>query len=585
MPTAHMQTDPPPAEWRTRAEATDYRETDRYPETMDFCRRLAAASEFVRVETIGRSPEGRDIVALVVSLDRAFTPEAARATGKEILLVNACIHAGECEGKDAGLALVRDLLIRGQYKANGLLDHAILLFVPIHNVDGHERFGPYNRPNQNGPAEMGWRTTAQNYNLNRDWLRADAPETRAELDLFHRWRPDLFVDVHTTDGADYQYDLTYTLQHFADGHPALLAWQDEAFTRHIFPALEKAGHKLAPYIELHVPDDVRSGFGEGPTAPRFSTGYVALWNRPALLLETHMLKDYRTRVTGTYDVLVQLLTYLKEHPGELRGVTAQADRDTVAAGAKYDPARRVPVDFKEGPGHVPFEFLGVESHHEISPVSGSVWVRYDPRKPVTFTVPFYNVVQVARDINPPLGYLVPAAWTVVLDRLRAHGLAFTTLTKSLTQEVETYQFDQVEWQPKPFENHHQIKDWKFHPVRRTLTFPTGSALVYLDQPGARVALHLLEPDAPDSLARWGYFDAIFEAKEYAEERVLEGWARDMVAADPKLQAEFAAKVAADPVFAASARARLNFFYERTPYHDDRLNVYPVGRIFERVMNP
>ena len=156
MPDVHGQdTAPLPPEWRTKAEATDYRETDRYPETMDFCRRLAAASEFVHVETIGRSPEGRDIVALVVSLDKAFTPEAARATGKEILLVNACIHAGECEGKDAGLALIRDLLIRGQYKTNGLLDHAILLFVPIHSVDGHERFGPYNRPNQNGPAELG----------------------------------------------------------------------------------------------------------------------------------------------------------------------------------------------------------------------------------------------------------------------------------------------------------------------------------------------------------------------------------------------------------------------------------------------
>ena len=586
MPTVQGQGDTPLApEWRTKAEATDYRETDRYPETIDYCRRLAAASEFVHVETIGRSPEGRDIVALVVSLDKAFTPEAARATGKEILLVNACIHAGECEGKDAGLALIRDLLIRGQYRTNGLLDHAILLFVPIHSVDGHERFGPYNRPNQNGPDEMGWRSTAQNYNLNRDWLKADAPETRAELDLFHRWRPDLFVDVHTTDGADYQYDLTYTLQHFGNEHPAVVQWQHEAFGGRIFPALKKEGHKLAPYIELHVPDDIHAGFGEGPTAPRFSTGYVALWNRPALLLETHMLKDYRTRVTGTYDLIVQMLTELRDHPGELRKVTELADRETVATGEKYDPARRVAVEFKEGKESVPFEFLGVESHTQISPVSGSVWVQYDPAKPITFTVPFYNKVEVAREVNPPLGYLIPAAWTVVIDRLRAHGLAFTTLSRPLTQEVETYQFDHVEWEPKPFENHHQIKDWKFSPVRRTMTFPAGSALVYLDQPGARVALHLLEPDAPDSMARWGYLDAIFEPKEYIEARVMEEKAGKMLAADPKLKQEFDDKVKSDPAFAASARERLNFFYQRSPYEDDRLNVYPIGRIFERVANP
>ena len=235
-----------------------------------------------------------------------------------------------------------------------------------------------------------------------------------------------------------------------------------------------------------------------------------------------MLKDYRTRVTGTYDVIVQMLTELRDHPGELRRATEQADRETVAAGGKFDPARRVPVDFKEGPGHVPFEFLGVETHHQISPISGSVWVQYDPSKPVEFPVPFYNEVEVSREINPPLGYIVPAAWTVAIDRLRAHGLAFTTLTKPLTQEVETYRFGHVEWQPTPFENHHLVKDWTFAPVRRTMTFPAGSALVYLDQPGARVALHLLEPDAPDSLARWGYFAAIFEGKEYAESRVHGG---------------------------------------------------------------
>ncbi len=582
---AQAQGDAPPAEWRTKAEATNYLETARYPETMEYCRRLAEASEFVKVESIARSPEGRDIVALVVSTDKAFSPEAARSTGKEIVLVNACIHAGECEGKDAGLALIRDLIIRGQYKTNGLLDHAILVFVPIHNVDGHERFGQFNRPNQNGPIEMGWRTTAQNYNLNRDWLKADAPETRAELYLFHRWMPDLFVDVHTTDGADYQYDLTYTLERYGNEHPAVVAWQKEAFDGHIFPALEKEGHKLAPYIVLKTPDDPRSGFSDGATTPRFSTGYVALWNRPAMLLETHMLKDYRTRVTGTYDVLTQILTYIKDHPGQLRQVTKQADQETVAAGRAYDPARRVPVDFQTGEGHVSYDFLGVEYHHQISPVSGAVWVQYDPTKPVTFSVPFYNEVTATHEVNPPLGYIVPEAWTVAIDRLRAHGIAFTTLTKPLTQEVETYQFDSVEWQPKPFENHHQVKDWKFHPVRRTMTFPVGSALVYLDQPGARVALHLLEPDAPDSLARWGYFDAIFEGKEYAEERVMEKMARDLMTTDPKLKAEFDKKVADDPAFAGSAHARLNFFYERTPYYDDRLNIYPVGRIFERVENP
>ncbi|MBE7212208.1 MAG: peptidase M14, partial [Gluconacetobacter diazotrophicus] len=273
-------------------------------------------------------------------------------------------------------------------------------------------------------------------------------------------------------------------------------------------------------------------------------------------------------------------------PGNLRRATEQADRDTMAAGqAAYDPARRQPVDFKLGPGSVPFEFLGVEYKQELSAVSGGLWTQYDPARPVTFTVPFYDDVQVTREVCPPVGYVVPAAWTVILERLRAHGLAFTTLTRPLTCEVETYKLSGAEWQGRPFENHHLLKEVKATPMRRTETFPAGSAVVYLDQPGARVAVHLLEPDAPDSLLRWGYLDAVFEPKEYAEERVMEAMAREMMARDPELIREFEKKIESEPAFAASARQRLEWFYERTPYFDDRLNVYPVGRLLERVNVP
>ena len=188
------------------------------------------------------------------------------------------------------------------------------------------------------------------------------------------------------------------------------------------------------------------------------------------------------------------------------------------------------------------------------------WIQYDASKPVTFSVPFFNEMITTKEVNPSMGYVIPAAWTVVIDRLRDHGIAFTTLTQSLTQEVETYQFDDVTWEPKPFENHHAIKEMKFHPIRRKMTFPPGSAVVYLDQPGAKVVVELLEPDAPDSLLHWGYLDAIFEQKEYAEEYVMEPIARAMMARDPKLKEEFETKLETDPTFAGSAAARLDFFY-------------------------
>ena len=577
MSAAPLRSAAEPPDWRTRAEATDYRETARYEETAEYCRRLAAAHpEAIHLQSLGRSPEGRDVLALVVSTAGHFTPEAARGAGEEVVFVNACIHPGECEGKDAGLALLRDLLVHGENARDPILDGTTLLFVPIHGVDGHERFGPFHRINQLGPTGgQGWRTTAQNLNLNRDWMKADAPEMRAVLGLWRAWQPDLLIDSHTTDGADYQYDLTWSLATHADQHPAVAAWQREAFEGHIFPALENRGHKLAPYVVLKNPADPREGFEDGAAPPRFSTGYAAVRNRAGLLVETHSLKDYRTRVVATYDLLRATLEYLHAHPGALARATRQADEDTAA--------RRLPqpfpLGFKVGPGSVPFPFRGYAYTRTLSPVSGLPTIRFDAARPETWTVPFFNDLQPARTVTPPrFGYVVPAAWTVVLERLREHGIAWTTLAQPLTAEVETYEFSRVEWEAMPFENHHAIKEMEAKPVRRRMEFPAGSAVVDLAQPAAKVIVHLLEPDGPDSLLRWGYLDAIFEQKEYADDYLMEPMARELLAKEPAPAAEFEKRLMADAKFARDPAARLDFFYQRTPYWDERLNVYPVGRL-------
>jgi hypothetical protein len=563
-------------DWQTRAEKTNFQETARYPETLAYAQRLAAASGLVELQTFGKSPEGRDLYVMVVSSDKAFTPEAAKATGKDIILINAGIHPGEIEGKDAGLALIREMVITGKYKK--LLNHAIVLFIPIFGVDGHERFGAYNRINQNGPREMGWRTTAQNYNLNRDFLKADSPEMRGWLDLFARWLPDMIIDTHTTDGADYQYDLTYGLETHGNQNPRVVAWQKTAFEEHIFPALTKMGHKIAPYITLNDEKDPLKGFDDGVSTPRYSTGYGAIQNRPALLVETHMLKDYHNRVTATYDLLVEILNYIQQTPGQLHATARAADQDTLDLSKVYDPKVRYPLSFNVADRSIPFNFLGVAYTRELSAISGAMMIHYEPTKPITFTVPYRNQVEVERSVVRPLGYVIPVYLSEVIDRIKAQHLVYQTLEKPTDLEVETYKFTKVSWENQPFEHHHQIKDLEFTPVKRKTTYPTGSIIVFLSQRAANVAVHLLEPDSPDSLVRWGYLDQIFEAKEYAEDYVMEKVSRQMLAADPKLKAEFEAKVANEPDFAKSPSARLDFFYQRTPYYDERLNLYPIGRI-------
>src|SRR5215471_13956716 len=265
-----QKTSPVPADWRT---------TPRYVETMAYVHRVAAAApKQVKVESFGKTGEGRDLVTVTVSKDGVFDVAALHATHRPIVLIQNAIHAGEQDGKDSCLALLRDMVITKTKAA--LVERAVVVIIPIYNADGHERFGAYNRINQNGPEQMGWRTQAENLNLNRDYLKADAPETRAFLRLWNKWLPDFFVDDHVTDGADYQYDVTYALDTGPDVDPALAAWQRDVLAPYLDQSVIAAGHKIAPYISFVDESDPTKGMMLTQDQPRFSTGYMILQSRP-----------------------------------------------------------------------------------------------------------------------------------------------------------------------------------------------------------------------------------------------------------------------------------------------------------------
>jgi murein tripeptide amidase MpaA len=563
-----------PPEWQTFAEKTAYRETPRYDETLAYSRKLDAASPLIRLESFGQSGEGRSLPLLIATEGETFTPEAARRAGKLVILVQACIHPGEPDGKDAGLALLRDIAITRT--RTGLLDHVVLLFMPIFNVDGHERSSPYNRINQNGPAEMGWRGTSANINLNRDYMKADTPEMRAWLKVWANWNPDLFIDCHVTDGADYQYNLTYQFEHHGNVPAPVLAWERTVFEGKIVPATEAAGNLLSPYLEFRDNRDLTKGIDSFLGPPRFSTGYTPVRNRPGILIETHMLKDYRSRVLGTYDLLRFILEEVNRDPQSLQRAVRQADEQTIAEGKTYDPSRMYPLQFELTDKATPFQLKGVESHTEISDVSGAVRVVFGTN-PVEVTLPLYDEVRVTAQVPTPLYYIVPPQWKDVITVLTAHGLKLQRLAESATIEVESYRFSEAKWADAPFEGR-VMMTFKTGRVRERRLFPAGSVLVPLAQPAAHVAMHLLEPEGPDSFVAWGFFNAIFEQKEYGESYVLEKLAREMLHDNPELRREFEKRLMDDPAFAASSRARLNFFYQRSPYWDQQMNLYPVGRI-------
>lgn len=568
------QNPPVPPEWLTYAEQTDYRETPRYAETIGYAKRLDHASSLIKYQTFGRSGEGRDLPLLIATEGETFTPESARHAGKAIILIQACIHAGEPDGKDAGLALLRDIAITKT--RSELLKNLVVLFIPIYNTDGHERVSPYNRINQDGPAEMGWRTTSTYQNLNRDYMKADTPETRAWLSLWNHWKPDLFIDCHVTDGADYQYNITWQHERHAGVAESVLAWERKVIDERVAPATAAAGNTVSWYLEFVDNRDLSKGIRDFNGSPRFSTGYTPLRNRPGILIETHMLKPYRPRVIGTYDFLRFALAEVSRDPASLLAAVRVADEKTLAAGRSYDPARRVPLDFELTDKARPYQLKALESQTAMSDISAAPYVTFGA-KPVDMSVPMYDDFRVKTAVAPPLYYIVPVQWQEVIAVLRAHGLAMEATKEPLTIDVESYRFVDVEWAGGPFEGR-LMPEFKAEVVRERRTFPAGSVVVPLAQESAKVVINLLEPEAPDSLVHWGFFNATFEQKEYAENYILEKLAREMLATSPELREEYQKKLGSDAGFAASPRARLEFFYRRSPYWDRQMNLYPVGRI-------
>src|ERR1700728_112672 len=322
-----------PNDWATPAEQSNYRTTPDYAATMAYLRRIAQAKpQQVRIEPFGKTGEGRELDIVIASKDGVFDPAALHAAKRPIVLVQNAIHAGEMDGKDSCLALLRDMVITGKEAA--LLDRAVFVFIPMYNADGHERRSPYSRINQNGPEEMGWRGNGTNINLNRDYMKADTPETRAFMAMFHRWLPDFFVDDHVTDGADYQYDVTFTIDDGPNVPSETAKWVDEVATPTLERYVDAHGHLASPtYITFVNDSDPAEGLGFNDDPPRFSTGYVVLEGRPGMLVELHMLKDYRTRVTGNYEILAGLMELMNRDADKVIALNAAADKEAEQMGA------------------------------------------------------------------------------------------------------------------------------------------------------------------------------------------------------------------------------------------------------------
>ncbi len=469
--------------WITPTEKSEFRTSPSYDETTAWLRKLAVAAPQLKMISLGKSPEGRDIWMIVASQEKQFTPDALRKNGKPTILAQAGIHPGEIDGKDAGLMLLRDMTVRGTKR--DLLEHANFLFVPIFNVDGHERSSKFGRVNQRGPEKTGWRTNSKNINLNRDYAKIDTPEMEAMIRALNHWQPDLYVDLHVTDGSDYQYDITFGFNGPAGHSPAIASWLEKTFTPAVTNDLAAMGHipgstNVANWID---PLDLSKGIKTWMSDPRFSNGYGDVRHLPTILVEAHSLKPYDQRVLGNYIFLESAIRTATINTATLRQAT-EADRKANAPTIplKWDIDPQAPVET--------IEYKAIESHTVPSAISGGLRIEFTG-KPVTLKIPYKQTNHVSVSVTRPKAYWIPPAWSDVMQRLQLHGIQFERSTEPRDVKVSMYRLEEMKFQEQqPFEGHVQLTA---KPIAEQTTehYPAGSIRVPTNQPLGDLAVILL----------------------------------------------------------------------------------------------
>lgn len=539
-------------------ERSQYVRTARYAEAVELCRGFASAYSGVRCVEIGRSVEDRPIVALRI----------AKRAGLPVIYVQGGIHPGEIEGKDAGYVFLRDLL-DGKVAA-GALDHVSIVFVPVMNPDGHERFGPNHRVNQRGPEEMGFRSNAARLNLNRDWVKADAPEVQAVIELIRADDPVLLVDLHTTDGAKFEHDISITVAPVAP-RPDQLEEAAAALSKSTTDRLTALGNlPLSFYPNFIVDDDPASGFATGEAPPRFSTFYMGARGRLALLVETHSWRTYKERATSTYRTLQAIFEDAIRNARTWRAVVDAASRTDAALGGT-EPV----IMWKNTKQAREIEFRGYAYERKPSEISTGTWVQYDEKTPQIWKLPLFEELEPAVAVKAPRGgFIVDGGYAPAVAKVLAvHGIKYAPVRGEPRVAVEAYRATKVTYQPPSEGRARAAFEGAWSSETRTLD--RGAIYVPMAQPLGRLVLHLLDPALPDSLAQWGHFSTAFERKEYMEAYIAEEVAREMFAKDPAVKAQFEAAVAADPELAKSSAQRLEWFYRRHPSWDERVNLLPI----------
>jgi hypothetical protein len=551
----------------TKFEQSNGTQSPTYYEIIDWWKKLDERSPKIKMLTMGITDAGFPLNLIVVSNDGDYNFENIHKKNKRIILVNNGIHPGEPDGIDASMLLARDI-VTAKYK---LPVNVVLAIIPVYNIGGCLNRSANYRIDQNGPIEKGFRGNSQNLDLNRDFIKCDSKDARAFAEIFHLTDPDVFVDNHVSDGADYQHIMTLLSSQHNKLGGLMGDYLDKEFEPALYNLMKEKGYDLVPYVNSFG-DTPEDGWPEYWDSPRYSSGYATLWNSFGFIPETHMLKPYEQRVRSTYALMKCFIEFTSTNSDKIKQLRDQTKHSVKSAvefpiSWQLDRSRWKEMTYK-----------GYEAGHKLSNVSNSSKLYYDRTKPFEKQVKIFNYFSPKTIIKKPEAYIIPQGWWKVIDLLKLNKVRMSRLKNDTSIEVVVYHIDDYQTSQRPYEMHHLNSNVKISAMKQKMHFRKGDWYIPMDQSANRFLIETLEPQAEDSYFAWNFFDAVLGQKEYFSGYAFDEIAEDYLKKHPELQSKLEEKRKTDSTFAKSWEQQLNFVYEHSSYFEPDYLRYPVFRV-------
>lgn len=560
----------------THFELSDSLESADYYSVIDYYKNLADHFQEARLIEYGPVDVGKPLHLLVLSGSGNFDPEKIRSSGKNIIMIMNGIHPGESCGIDASMLFARDLL--NSPDASEILSNTVIVLIPVYNIGGSLNRGRFTRANQLGPVEQGFRGNGQNLDLNRDFIKSDSKNMNSFARIFNLWSPDLFIDTHTSNGADYQYNLTMLSTQKDKLHPLLSAYMEEELNPALYRKMKAKGEEMIPYVHTMsgVPDNGIRAFLE---TPRYSSGFVTLFNTIGYITEAHMLKSYAKRVKATYTFLNTLTETISRDEGKMHRLRIEANDETANQ-------ERFPINWVQDTTRIrEIEFKGFEYSYVKSKATGLNRLYYDREKPYSKTIPFYDSYIASEWINKPYAYVIPQAYEKVTGLMTVNGIKSSRISKDTILESEVYYIEHNKTMGNPWEGHFFHTEVELRKDTQAIQVFEGDFVVFPDQSSNRYIVETLEPRAVDAFFRWNFFDAILMQKEYFSGYVFDDTAAEMIETESELRAEFNEFKESSPEVYDNQRVLLDFIYRHSKYYEKSHKRYPVIRIMDKMTLP